>query len=118
MSRRSSTGSSRRAARADGARILHLDAFSGVAGNMFVAALLDAGLARRELEAERGKRRLGQRDDGASPVQLAPEREHLRLEIRELREGFRPGPIVSFRPQGLPQVKLPPEEHVQNMADR
>ncbi|MCA9511034.1 MAG: DUF111 family protein, partial [Myxococcales bacterium] len=52
MSRRSSTGSSRRAARADGARILHLDAFSGVAGNMFVAALLDAGLARRELEAE------------------------------------------------------------------
>ena len=43
---------------------------------------------------------------------------HLRLEIRELREGFRPGPIVMFRPQGLPQVKLPPEEHVQNMADR
>jgi len=32
-----------------GARILHLDPFSGIAGNMFLAALLDAGLSRREL---------------------------------------------------------------------
>ena len=59
MSRRSSTGSSR--ARASGARrsrpagagrVLHLDAFSGIAGNMFLGALLDLGLPRRELEAD------------------------------------------------------------------
>jgi uncharacterized protein (TIGR00299 family) protein len=30
-------------------RVLHLDLFSGIAGNMFLAALLDAGLSRREL---------------------------------------------------------------------
>ncbi len=48
MSRRSSTASSQRA----GARLLHLDAFSGIAGNMFLGALLDAGLSRRELEAD------------------------------------------------------------------
>jgi hypothetical protein len=74
MSRRSSTGSSRKAAkrprseakpsgghkgrvanpgaRPSGARLLHLDTFSGIAGNMFVAALLDLGLKRRELEAD------------------------------------------------------------------
>ena len=44
MSRRSSTGSS------GGARVLHLDAFSGIAGNMFLAALLELGLSRRALE--------------------------------------------------------------------
>jgi hypothetical protein len=32
-----------------GGRVLHLDPFSGIAGNMFLGALLDAGLARREL---------------------------------------------------------------------
>lgn len=58
MSRRSSTDSRKRpAARAKasasgGARILHLDAFSGIAGNMFLGALLDLGLSRRELEAD------------------------------------------------------------------
>jgi len=57
MSRRSSTGSKERgAARAKpaggGTRILHLDAFSGIAGNMFLGALLDLGLSRRELEAD------------------------------------------------------------------
>ena len=62
MSRRSSTGSSgggaraRRAAAARGpdagARVLHLDAFSGIAGNMFLGALLDLGLSRRDLERD------------------------------------------------------------------
>ncbi|MBW2693620.1 MAG: DUF111 family protein [Deltaproteobacteria bacterium] len=33
-------------------RVLHLDLFSGIAGNMFLAALLDAGLSRRELVAD------------------------------------------------------------------
>jgi pyridinium-3,5-bisthiocarboxylic acid mononucleotide nickel chelatase len=31
-------------------RILHLDAFSGIAGNMFLGALLDLGLSRQALE--------------------------------------------------------------------
>lgn len=50
MSRRSSTASSPR--RAPGARLLHLDAFSGIAGNMFLGALLDLGLSRRDLERD------------------------------------------------------------------
>jgi hypothetical protein len=32
--------------------LLHLDPFSGIAGNMFLGALLDLGLSRRELEAD------------------------------------------------------------------
>ena len=39
----------KRAGRTPLARVLHLDPFSGIAGNMFLAALLDAGLSRREL---------------------------------------------------------------------
>jgi uncharacterized protein (TIGR00299 family) protein len=40
----------KRAARRAGAgRLLHLDPFSGIAGNMFLGALLDAGLSRRAL---------------------------------------------------------------------
>jgi uncharacterized protein (DUF111 family) len=35
-----------------GGRILHLDTFSGIAGNMFLGALLDAGLPRRVLESD------------------------------------------------------------------
>ncbi|MCP3986898.1 MAG: nickel pincer cofactor biosynthesis protein LarC [bacterium] len=33
-----------------GRRVLHLDPFSGAAGNMFLAAMLDAGLPRRKLK--------------------------------------------------------------------
>jgi len=51
MSRPSSTGSRRRAA-VRGGRVLHLDAFSGAAGNMFLGAMLDAGLSRRDLAAD------------------------------------------------------------------
>jgi len=35
--------------RPTGSRVLHLDPFSGIAGNMFLGALLDAGLSRRAL---------------------------------------------------------------------
>ena len=42
----------------------------------------------------------------------------LRVRIHELLEGFRPGRIVRFRPNGFPNVKLPPEERVQNLEDR
>jgi len=52
MSRRSSTASDGDAPRGDAARVLHLDAFSGIAGNMFLGALLDLGLPRRALEAD------------------------------------------------------------------
>jgi uncharacterized protein (TIGR00299 family) protein len=33
-------------------RILHLDTFSGIAGNMFLGAMLDAGLSRKALESD------------------------------------------------------------------
>ena len=62
MSRRLSTDSSpvRRTGRmgasrrveSSGVRTLHLDCFSGIAGNMFLGALLDLGLKRKELEGD------------------------------------------------------------------
>ena len=49
--RRELSMAARRARRRDATRgrVLHLDTFSGIAGNMFLGALLDAGLPRREL---------------------------------------------------------------------
>ena len=54
MSRRSSIGSkaTRRSTQSRVGRHLHLDVFSGIAGNMFLGALLDLGLSRRALDAE------------------------------------------------------------------
>jgi len=42
----------------------------------------------------------------------------LRVQIRELLEGFRSGRIVRFRPNGFPNVKLPPEERVKGFEER
>jgi uncharacterized protein (TIGR00299 family) protein len=53
MPRRSSTDSTEVGrGKAGGRRVLHLDPFSGIAGNMFVAALLDLGLSRKALDAD------------------------------------------------------------------
>ena len=51
MSRLSSTDSKGAKKRAPG-RVLHLDPFSGIAGNMFLGALLDLGLSRRDLDRD------------------------------------------------------------------
>ncbi len=54
MSARKRRAPARRPARPGegGEPVLHLDVFSGIAGNMFLAALLDAGLPRRALEED------------------------------------------------------------------
>lgn len=43
---------------------------------------------------------------------------HLRVQIAELLEGYRPGRIVRVRPASFPSVKLPPEERVKSLEDR
>jgi hypothetical protein len=48
---------------------------------------------------------------GSSGIQL-------RIKISELLEGYRPGYIVRVRPNGWPNVKMPPEERVRGMEDR
>jgi len=54
MPRRSSTGSSMspRSSSTRAERRLHIDAFSGIAGNMFMGALLDLGLSKKVLLAD------------------------------------------------------------------
>jgi uncharacterized protein (TIGR00299 family) protein len=49
MPRRSSTGSEKSSGNG---RLLHIEAFSGMAGNMFTGALLDLGLPRKQLVAD------------------------------------------------------------------
>jgi len=51
-SRRTSRSPSRRSSKSASGKVLHLDLFSGIAGNMFLGALLDAGLSRRDLESD------------------------------------------------------------------
>lgn len=46
---------------APAARVLHLDCFSGIAGNMFLGALLDLGLPQEQLEADLAGLRLPHR---------------------------------------------------------
>lgn len=41
----------------------------------------------------------------------------VRVQINELLEGFRAGRIVRFRPNGWPNVKMPPEERIKSMND-
>ena len=42
----------------------------------------------------------------------------VRLKMGELLAGFRPGAIIRLRPNGFPNVKLPPEERVKGLDDR
>lgn len=42
----------------------------------------------------------------------------LRVQFHRLLEGYRPGRIVRFRPNGFPNVKLPPEERINNLDER
>jgi len=42
----------------------------------------------------------------------------LRVQFTRLLEGYRAGRIIRFRPNGFPNVKLPPEERVNSFDDR
>lgn len=42
----------------------------------------------------------------------------VRVQLRELLDGYRPGRVIRLRPNGFPNVKLPPEERVKSMDDR
>ena len=42
----------------------------------------------------------------------------LRVQLNELLEGYRPTRVIRFRPNGFPNVKLPPEERVKSLEDR
>ncbi|MFO1041084.1 MAG: hypothetical protein U0941_04815 [Planctomycetaceae bacterium] len=42
----------------------------------------------------------------------------LRLQFHRLLEGYRPGRIVRLRPNGFPNVKLPPEERINSIDER
>ena len=73
---------------APGARVLHLDCFSGIAGNMFLGALLDLGLPRRELEAD-----------------LAGLALPHRLVVRRVRRGALAARYVDVRVDATPRTK-------------
>ena len=42
----------------------------------------------------------------------------LRMQFHRLLEGYRPGRIVRLRPNGFPNVKLPPEERINSIDER
>jgi hypothetical protein len=42
----------------------------------------------------------------------------IRVKIKELLEGYRPGRIVRVRPNGFPNSKPPPEERIKSLEDR
>ncbi len=89
MSRRSSTGSSR--GRARSRRVLHLDAFSGIAGNMFLGALLDLGLSQRELEHDLAGLGVAHRLRVTSVRRGALGARHVDVEVPEVRAPGKPG---------------------------
>jgi hypothetical protein len=82
---------------------LHLDAFSGIAGNMFLAALLDAGLERRALEADLAglgvRHRLRIRRVHRGPIAAL----YLRVEV--------PGETKPARPRGAARRKAAGRAH-------
>jgi len=78
---------------------LHLDAFSGIAGNMFLGALLDAGLERRALEAD-----------------LAGLGVPHRLRVRRVQRGPLAACYVSVEVPGAPRRRRTPTETVRSKA--
>jgi len=105
MSRRSSTASSRERRRtraaAPGATVLHLDCFSGIAGNMFLGALLDLGLSRRELETD-----------------LAGLSLPHRLVVRRVRRGALAARYVDVRVEGAGRKRAGGRAHVHGRSHR
>jgi uncharacterized protein (TIGR00299 family) protein len=71
-------------------RILHLDPFSGIAGNMFLAALLDLGLSRRDLDRD-----------------LAGLGIDYKLRVSKVQRGALVGRYVDVRVPGTKRVRKP-----------
>ena len=57
-------------------RIAYVDCFSGASGNMFLGALLDAGLEADRLEAYRLEAELAKLQVGGYSMEIKPVRRH------------------------------------------